>query len=175
MVRAAGGTPAAGRVGHAYLKERMRAEDARFGGELSGHFFFRATGYADNALLPILLMMERIRDADRPLSELAGGLRRRYFTVDEESRSVSEPALAIEAVREAFPGGAANLLDGLTMDFPDWRFTLRPSNTEPVMRLTLEAYRPGLAERRRDEVLAVLAALGPDTSDSPGRRPGSAG
>lgn len=160
VVREAGGVPCAGPVGHAYLKRRMRLEDARFGGELSGHFFFRAAGYADNALLPVLLMIERIRDSGRPLSELAGDLRRRYFTVDEESREVPDPAVALEMVRTAFPGGEVNTLDGLTVDFPDWRFTLRPSNTEPVMRLTVEAYRTGLAERRRDEVLAVLAACG---------------
>ena len=155
-VSRAGGAPCAGRVGHAYLKRRMRQEDARFGGELSGHFFFRSAGYADNALLPILLMIERIRDAGRSLSDLAGDLRRHYFTVDEESRFVPDPAIALEMVREAFPGGKVNTLDGLTMDFPDWRFTLRPSNTEPVMRLTLEAYRAGLAETRRDQILTLL-------------------
>ncbi|MXW71160.1 MAG: phosphomannomutase/phosphoglucomutase [Acidobacteria bacterium] len=155
-VTRAGGRPRAGRVGHAYLKRRMRQEDARFGGELSGHFFFRAAGYADNALLPILLMIERIRDSGRPLSELAGDLRRRYFTVDEESRVVPDPAAAFRLVRESFPGGNVSTLDGLTIDFPDWRFTLRPSNTEPVMRLTLEAYREGLAETRRDELLTLL-------------------
>ena len=158
-VTRAGGLPRPGRVGHAYLKRRMRQEDARFGGELSGHFFFRAAGYADNALLPILLMIERIRDSGRPLSELAGDLRRRYFTVDEESRVVADPAAALRTVRENFPGGTANTLDGLTIDFPDWRFTLRPSNTEPVMRLTLEAFREGLAETRRDELLALLETL----------------
>lgn len=155
-VTRAGGRPRAGRVGHAYLKRRMRREDARFGGELSGHFFFRAAGYADNALLPILLMIERIRDSGRSLSELADDLRRRYFTVDEESRAVPDPEAALDLVRESFPGARVNTLDGLTMDFPDWRFTLRPSNTEPVMRLTLEAYREGLAETRRDELLALL-------------------
>ena len=155
-VTQAGGIPCAGRVGHAYLKRRMRQEDARFGGELSGHFFFRAAGYADNALLPILLMIERIRDSGRSLSDLASELRRRYFTVDEESRVVPDQAMAFDMVREAFPGGKVKRLDGLTMDFSDWRFTLRPSNTEPVMRLTLEAYRAGLAERRRDELLSLL-------------------
>ena len=170
-VTRAGGRPRAGRVGHAYLKRRMRQEDARFGGELSGHFFFRAAGYADNALLPILLMIERIRDSGRSLSELADDLRRRYFTVDEESRVVPDPAAAFDLVRESFPSGKVDTLDGLTMDFPDWRFTLRPSNTEPVMRLTLEAYREGLAEDRRDELLALLERAGERTAASPGRRP----
>lgn len=168
-VTRAGGRPRAGRVGHAYLKRRMRQEDARFGGELSGHFFFRAAGYADNALLPILLMIERIRDSGRPLSELADGLRRRYFTVDEESRVVPDPRAAFDLVRESFPGGKVNTLDGLTMDFPDWRFTLRPSNTEPVMRLTLEAYREGLAETRRDELLSLLELAGEPAAATPGR------
>jgi phosphomannomutase len=170
QVLQAGGIPRAGRVGHAYLKRRMRLEDARFGGELSGHFFFRAAGYADNALLPILLMIERIRDTGRPLSELAGALRRRYFTVDEESRVVPDPAVAFDMVRDAFPGGKVNMLDGLTMDFPEWRFTLRPSNTEPVMRLTLEAYREGLAETRRDALLALLDRAASDGGHDGGHR-----
>ena len=152
----AGGTPCPERVGHTYLKRRMRQEDAPFGGELSGHFFFRETAYADNALLPILRMMERIGDAGRPLSELAGTLRSRYFPVDEMSLAVRDAAAALATVEEAFPGGECTRLDGLTTDFPDWRFTLRPSNTEPVLRLTVEAYRPGLAERRRDEIAALL-------------------
>ncbi len=170
QVTRAGGIPCAGRVGHAYLKRRMRQEDARFGGELSGHFFFRAAGYADNALLPILLIIERIRDSGRSLSELAGDLRRRYFTVDEESRAVPDPAIAFDMVREAFPGGKVNMLDGLTMDFPDWRFTLRPSNTEPVMRLTLEAYRAGLVETRREELLALLDSARERAGRKPARR-----
>ena len=171
-VTEAGGIPCADRVGHAYLKRRMRQEDARFGGELSGHFFFRTAGYADNALLPILLMIERIRDSGRSLSELAGELRRRYFTVDEESRVVPDQAIAFNMVRAAFPGGKVNTLDGLAMDFPEWRFTLRPSNTEPVMRLTLEAYRAGLAERRRDELLSLLdqARERADASPTPPER-----
>ncbi len=168
-VRRAGGVPSAGRVGHAYLKRRMRQEDARFGGELSGHYFFRAAGYADNALLPILLMIERIRDSGRSLSELAGDLRRRYFTVDEESRTIPDPRVAFDMVREAFPGGTVNTLDGLTMEFRDWRFTLRPSNTEPAMRLTLEAYRAGLAEKRRDELLALLESARERVESSSGR------
>lgn len=155
-VTRAGGTPCPERVGYGYLKRRMRREDAPFGGELSGHFFFRATGYSDNALLPILRMMERIRDAGRPLSELAGALRRRYFPVDELSIAVRNAAGALDTVRAAFPEGACRRLDGLTMDFPDWRFTLRPSNTEPVLRLTVEAYRPGIAEARRDRIAALL-------------------
>ena len=154
----AGGAPCPERVGHAYLKRRMRQEDARFGGELSGHFFFRAAGYSDNALLPVLKMMERIGDAERPLSELAGELRRHYFTVDEVSVAVPDNEAALEAVREAFQDGGVNRMDGLAMDFRDWRFTLRPSNTEPVLRLTVEAYRPCLAERRRDEIAALLDA-----------------
>ena len=79
--------------------------------------------------------------------------------MDEESRAVSDPAAAFRMVRESFPGGKVSTLDGLAIDFPDWRFTLRPSNTEPVMRLTLEAYREGLAETRRDELLALLERL----------------
>ena len=157
-IRAAGGKGAPGRVGHAYMKRTMRAADARFGGELSGHFYFRAAGYADNALLPILRLIERVGSAGRSLADLADDLRRRYFALDEVSLAASDPAAALARAREAFPGGRANTEDGLTLDFPDWRFTLRPSNTEPVLRLTVEAYREGLAESRRDEIIALVTA-----------------
>ncbi len=168
-IRAAGGIPRPTRVGHAYLKERMAREDAVFGGELSGHFFFRATGYTDNALLPILKMIRRIGDRGRSLAELGADLRRRYFTVDEVSIGVVDTSAALARVREAFSGGSVDETDGLTMDFSDWRFTLRPSNTEPVLRLTLEAFRPGLAEARRDRIVALLGPLTPAGS---GRGPG---
>ena len=155
-IRQAGGRPAPGRVGHAYMKRKMRDEDARFGGELSGHFYFRAAGYADNALLPILRLIERLGTTGRTLAELAEDLRQRYHTLDEKSIAVADTEAALDRVREAFPGGDANLEDGLTADFRDWRFTLRPSNTEPVLRLTVEAFRPGLVERREAEILSAL-------------------
>ncbi len=152
----AGGRPCPNRVGHAYMKRRMRREDARFGGELSGHFYFRAAGYADNALLPILRLVQCIGAADRPLSEIAGNLRRRYFVLEELSLSAAPAGKALAAVRAAFPGGAATGLDGLTMDFPDWRFTLRPSHTEPVLRLTVEGFEAGRAEAGQQAVREVL-------------------
>ena len=155
-IRQAGGRPAPGRVGHAYMKRKMRDEDARFGGELSGHFYFRAAGYADNALLPILRLIERLGTTGRSLAELADDLRQRYHTLDEKSIAVADTEAALDRVREAFPGGDTDLEDGLTTDFRDWRFTLRPSNTEPVLRLTVEAFRPGLVERREAEILSAL-------------------
>lgn len=161
-VRRAGGRPAPGRVGHAYLKRKMRDEDARFGGELSGHFYFRAAGYADNALLPILRLLERLGSAGRSLRELADDLRERYHTLDEKSVSVPDPGAALARVREAFPGGEAHREDGLSVDFADWRFTLRPSNTEPVLRLTVEAWQAGLVERREAAILSVLRETGND-------------
>ena len=163
-VRRAGGRPAPGRVGHAYLKQKMRDEDARFGGELSGHFYFRAAGYADNALLPILRLLERLGSAGRSLRELADDLREQYHTLDEKSVSVPDPGAALARVREAFPGGEAHRDDGLSVDFADWRFTLRPSNTEPVLRLTVEAWRAGLVERREAAILSVLRETGNDAA-----------
>ena len=163
-VRAAGGVPCPSRVGHAYMKMKMREVEARFGGELSGHFYSRLAGYADNALLPILRMIERIGETGRSLAELAGDLRRDYFALDEESIRVRDAGAALEAVRAAWPGGRVQTLDGLTVDFADWRFTLRPSNTEPVLRLTLEAFRAGLAEPRQRELLDLLGEHAPATA-----------
>ncbi len=159
-IRTAGGRPCPNRVGHAFMKQRMRDERACFGGELSGHFYFPSSGYADNALLPVLRMVERIGVAGRPLSELAGELRRRYFTLDETSIAVASPKEALERVRRAFPEARVDRTDGLTMDLPDWRFTLRPSNTEPVLRLTLEAFGPGIAEGCRSAILEILKEEG---------------
>jgi len=102
-------------------------------------------------------MMATIGASGRPLSELANALRRRYFGLDEVSIPAADPELALERAEEAFPGGKATRLDGLTMDFSDWRFTLRPSQTEPVLRLTVEAYREGLAEPRRDELARIAS------------------
>ncbi len=159
-IRAAGGRSCPNRVGHAFMKARMRAEGACFGGELSGHFYFRAAGCADNALLPILRMAERVGAAGRSLAELADALRERFFTLDELSVRVARPDEAIAGARAGFPDGAVDETDGLTMDFEDWRFTLRPSHTEPVLRLTLEAFRPGIAEARRDRVLERIREAG---------------
>ncbi len=163
----AGGRPCPNRVGHAWMKQRMRKEDACFGGELSGHFYFPATGHADNALLPVLRMGERIAAAGRPLSELADALRRRHFTLDEISIRVPSPAAALLRICAAFPDAKPDRTDGVTLDFPDWRFTLRPSNTEPVLRLTLEAFRPGLAEACRDRILELLR----ESADADGYNP----
>ena len=168
-VERAGGRPCPNRVGHAFMKQRMRKERAVFGGELSGHFYFRAAGYADNALLPILRVIERIGSTGRTLSELAEPLRRRYFNLDETSIRVSHAGKSVEAVRKAFPGGSVSRLDGLTVDFPDWRFTLRPSHTEPVLRLTVEGFRKGRAERGRERILEVLSGLRRGTADARGK------
>ncbi len=160
-IRRAGGVPCPCRVGHAYMKQRMREVDARFGGELSGHFYSRHAGYADNALLPILRMIERVGETGRSLRDLAGELRSEYFALDEKSVRVRDPAAALRAVESACEGGRVERLDGLTIGFDDWRFTLRPSNTEPVLRLTIEAFRSGLVERRQRELLDILRAHEP--------------
>lgn len=173
-IRRAGGRPVLGRVGHAYMKRKMRDADARFGGELSAHYYFRAAGYADNALLPILRLVERLGSAGRSLRELADDLRQRYHTLDEKSVAVPDTDAALARVREAFPGGEAHFDDGLSVDFADWRFTLRPSNTEPVLRLTVEALRVGLVERREAEILSVLGETEGDPAPG-GAAPAPAG
>lgn len=170
-VRRAGGKPHASRVGHAYMKQKMREVDAPFGGELSGHFYSRSAGYADNALLPILRMIERIGATGRSLGELAGALRSTYFGLDEQSIRVRDARAALRAAEAAWPGGRASRVDGLTMDFPDWRFTLRPSHTEPVLRLTIEAFRRGLAERRQAELLELLGMGPPGAAQGRNQRP----
>ncbi len=156
-VRAAGGEPLRNRVGHAFIKARMRETGACFGGELSGHYYFRfPAGYvADDGPAAMMLLLQVLAAHDRPLSELWRPLAR-YSQSGEVNRRVDDTGAAIERVRRAFPDGEQDQLDGLTVSFPDWWFNVRPSNTEPLLRLNVEA--PSEAEMiaQRDRILAVI-------------------
>jgi phosphomannomutase len=156
-VRAAGGEAVRCRVGHAFMKERMRANGAPFGGELSGHYYFRfPAGYvADDGAAAMLLLLFVLAQAGRPLSELWTPLRR-YAQSGEVNRTVDDVAETLRRVRSAFTGGEADELDGLTVTFADWWFNLRPSNTEPLLRLNVEAGSPEEMAERRDRILAVI-------------------
>jgi phosphomannomutase len=152
-----GGVPVRSRVGHAFIKQRMRETGACFGGELSGHYYFRfPAGYvADDGAAGFLLMLEVLADARRPLSELWQPLRR-YAQSGEVNRRVADPAAVMRRVREAFPDGEADELDGLTVQYPEWWFNLRPSNTESLLRLNVEADSPEAMAGRRDRIVALM-------------------
>ena len=150
--------PLINRVGHAFIKERMRKEDALFAGEVSAHYYFRDFTQADTGVVPFLVMLELLSNANRPLSELLVPFRERYFLSGEINTPVVDVALKLQELKERYAreGGRISHLDGISVDFDDWHFNVRPSNTEPLLRLNLEALsEPRMAEKR-DEVLALI-------------------
>jgi phosphomannomutase len=152
-----GGVPLVNRVGHAFFKHRMREERAVFGGEVSGHYYFREFSQADSGAIPFLLMLELMSKRDAKLSELLRPFRERYFITGELNTPVTDVPLKLQELKERFgPEGTVSHLDGLSVDADEWHMNVRPSNTEPLLRLNLEALSPELMERKRDEVLAVI-------------------
>jgi phosphomannomutase len=156
-IERAGGVPLVNRVGHAFIKARMRKDDAAFAGEVSGHYYFRDFSQADSGVVPFLLMLELVSKRGRPLSEILAPLRSRYFITGELNTPVPDVALKLQEVKERYGAdGRISHLDGISVDFDDWHFNVRPSNTEPLLRLNLEATSEELMERKRDEVLALI-------------------
>ncbi|MBI3931887.1 MAG: phosphomannomutase/phosphoglucomutase [Acidobacteria bacterium] len=155
-VEAAGGRALMNRVGHAFIKKRMRDENGVFGGEVSGHFYFRDNWYADNGMIPALLVLEMIGREGRRLSEILAPLRERYHISGEINSKVSDVTAALARIEERHRDGRITRMDGISVDYDDWHFNVRPSNTEPLLRLNLEAYSRDAMERRRDEVLALV-------------------
>jgi phosphomannomutase len=153
----AGGTPLENRVGHAFIKARIRKEDAVFAGEVSGHYYFRDFYYCDTGIVPALVLLELISQRGRKLSELLAPYRERYFISGEINSTVKDVPLKLQELKDQFgPEAKVSHLDGISFEFDDWHFNVRPSNTEPLLRLNLEALSEEAMERRRDEVLSVI-------------------
>jgi phosphomannomutase len=158
-IEGAGGTPLINRVGHAFIKHRMREEGAVFGGEVSGHYYFRDFSQADSGVVPFLLMLELVSGRGQKLSEILRPYRDRYFITGELNTPVPDVALKLEELEDRFgPHGEVSHLDGISVNADDWHFNVRPSNTEPLLRLNLEARSEELMEQKRDEVLDVIRA-----------------
>jgi phosphomannomutase len=156
-VTRAGGTPHINRVGHAFFKTRMRKEGSLFGGEVSGHYYFRDFYCADSGTIPALLVLELLSRTGRSMSELLAPYRSRYFISGEINSEVSDPAAKMAELAARFPDAEQKQLDGISIDYPDWHFNVRPSNTEPLLRLCLESLLSVQdMERRRDEVLELI-------------------
>jgi len=156
-IEAAGGEALINRVGHAFIKARMRKDDAAFAGEVSGHYYFRDFSQADSGVIPFLLMLELISQRGQKLSEILAPLRKRYFITGEINTPVTDVALKLQELKERYGSdGTVSHLDGLSVEADDWHFNVRPSNTEPLLRLNLEATSQELMEEKRDEVLAVI-------------------
>jgi phosphomannomutase len=157
-VAAAGGVALENRVGHAFIKARMRKEDAVFAGEVSGHYYFRDFYYCDTGIVPALVMLELVSRKGRRLSELLAPFRERYFISGEINSTVADVPLKLQELKDRYAGSAARVshLDGISFEFDDWHFNVRPSNTEPLLRLNLEALSQQQMEQRRDEVLELI-------------------
>ncbi|HSK16649.1 MAG TPA: phosphomannomutase/phosphoglucomutase [Gaiellaceae bacterium] len=157
-VEAAGGTALPNRVGHAFIKRRMREVNAAFAGEVSGHYYFRNFFQADSGVIPALLMLELVSRRGETLSEILRPFRERYFLSGEINVRVDDVALALQEVKEHFaPQGELSHLDGVSVTAASWHLNVRPSNTEPLVRLNVEALDRDLMEAKRDEALAVIA------------------
>jgi phosphomannomutase len=161
-VTAAGGTPHINRVGHAFFKTRMRDEGAIFGGEVSGHYYFHDFYNADSGTLPALLVLEKLSVEGKKMSELLERFRSTYFISGEINSEVSDAPAKMAELEEHYgsqPGATVTHVDGVSVDFDDWHFNVRPSNTEPLLRLTLESLVSAAdMEARRDEVLGRIRA-----------------
>ena len=157
-IEASGGVPLVNRVGHAFIKQRMRKEGAVFAGEVSAHYYFRDFSQADSGVVPFLLVLELLSKRRQKLSEMLAPFREKYFLTGEINTPVADVALKLQELKERYQaeGGKISHLDGVSVDFADWHFNVRPSNTEPLLRLNLEALSPEMMERRRDEVLSLI-------------------
>ena len=154
-----GGTALMNRVGHAFFKKRMREDNAIFGGEVTGHYYFRENFYADNGFIPALLILELMSIKERTLDELLAPLRAEYFIsgeINTEMPDMTAVAGRIDALAERYADGALHRMDGISVEYPTWHFNVRPSNTEPLIRLNLEGTTAALMEEKRDEVLTFI-------------------
>ncbi|HEX4719005.1 MAG TPA: phosphomannomutase/phosphoglucomutase [Thermoleophilaceae bacterium] len=156
-VEKAGGTAEVNRVGHAFFKTRMRKEGAAFGGEVSGHYYFRGFYCADSGTLPALLILELLSTERKRMSELLAPYREKYFISGEINSEVQDQDGKMKELAEHYSDAEVDWLDGVSVDYEDWHFNVRPSNTEPLLRLNLESLvSPDHMEQKRDEVLDLI-------------------
>jgi phosphomannomutase len=147
------------RVGHAFIKQRMREENGVFGGEVTGHYYFRDNFYCDNGFIPALMILEMMSKKGKTLHELLQPLREKYFISGEINTKVADMGVADKKIAELekiYAAGHPYELDGISAEFPDWHFNVRKSNTEPLIRLNLEGLTQEIMEKKRDEVLGII-------------------
>jgi phosphomannomutase len=159
VVRESGGEPIRTRVGHSFIKQVMAETGAVFGGEHSGHYYFRENYRADSGLIAAIVVLDQLSAAGQPLSELLRPLRR-YFDSGEINSEVGDQTATIERISRAYASARQDRTDGLTVEFDDWWFNVRPSNTEPLLRLNVEARTPEMLEEETHEVLALIEGEG---------------
>ncbi len=150
-----GGRPIAEKVGHSYIKQTMRAQNAVFGGEVSGHYYFRDNFFADNGYIPLLSILQMLSEQGVTLGALVASLGA-YFVSGEINSTVKDTRAVLERIKSRYADGSQDFRDGITVEYPDWHFNVRPSANEPLLRLNLEAPSKAEMERKRDEVLGVI-------------------
>lgn len=155
-VQAAGGKFIMTPAGHTLIKRRMRAEDAFFAGELSGHYFFRDNWSADNGIIPFLLILELLSERKVSLTELVAPLRSKYAFTPEINRRVTDVSAVIESVAAYYHDGILDRIDGISVAYENWRFNLRPSNTEPLIRLVVEGYDQTFVNQKAEEIINLI-------------------
>ncbi len=159
LIIADGGTPLMERVGHAFIKRRMAKEDAVFAGEVTGHYYFKDFFFADSGIVPSLIILEMLSKTGAKLSDLLKPLEAKYFISGEINTRISgDPKSKMQELADIFKDGKVEWLDGVSVTYDDWHFNVRPSNTEPLLRLNLEAKSKTLMEEKRDQIVAIIRA-----------------
>jgi len=157
VIEADGGTAIASRVGHAFIKERLKKEDAAFAGEISGHYYFRGYHGVDTGVIPALMLLQLVSESGGGLSDLVAPLRAEYHISGEINSRVADVPMKLQQLKETYADARISHIDGVSVDYDDWHFNVRPSNTEPLLRLNLESVvSVEDMERRRDEVLGLI-------------------
>jgi phosphomannomutase len=152
-----GGTPVIYKSGHAFMKDKMRSLNALFAGELSAHYYFRDMFYADNGIIPFLLVMEYLSKSGKKLSEIIAPFMEGHYMTGELNYEVKSIPDILEKVKQRFhKDGEENLIDGYSLESKEWRFNIRPSNTQPLLRLNVEARKPGLVDKIKNELLEII-------------------
>lgn len=152
-----GAEPIISKSGHAFIKDRMRKENAIFAGEMSAHYYFRENFYADNGVIPFLLVLEHLSRTGQPFSEVMKPYMEGHYMSGELNYRVDDIKKVIAAVKDRFADeGKEDLTDGFSLNADDWRFNIRASNTEPLLRLNIEARKPGLVEKIRGEIESII-------------------
>lgn len=158
-IRNAGGIPIVSKPGMTVIAARMKKENALFGGEMSSHFYFRDNFYRDNGLIPVFLILEMMSKYNKPLSELVSPFTSKYFTPGEINFETHKKDEIIAAFEEKFKDGKVEHIDGFSVEYPQWRLNIRKSNTEPLLRLNLEARSKELVEQKKDELVSLIKSL----------------
>jgi phosphomannomutase len=158
LIKAAGGTPLIERVGHAFIKRRMADENVLFAGEVTGHYYFRDFTFADSGMIPSIVLLELLSTSGKKLSELLAPIEAKYFVSGEINSTVPDAQAKMQQLAERYSDGKVEHLDGVSVSYDDWHFNVRASNTEPLLRLNLEALDHAKMEQKRDEILALITS-----------------